>query len=148
MLGYFDKELFAELLKKAIGARTAYRYSQEVDVSRGHISLLLRKESEWPPTANTIKKLSSKADNNITYEQLMIAAGHLESENKNIHSIHIETPKGQNFNEIAPPELAKEFNELGYELISLMKDSEMTVDELKELLVMLRALKSKRKGNK
>jgi transcriptional regulator with XRE-family HTH domain len=153
LLGKFDKNSFADLLQKALGSRTAYRYSQEVNVSRGHISLLLRKEAARPPTADTIKKLASKADNEITYEQLMVAAGHLDEsvgmpldEAKNV--IHINTAAGKRFSDIAPPELAEEFSELGYELLSLMQDNAMSMEELKELLVMLRALKGKRKEQK
>lgn len=150
MLGEFDKETFAALLQQALGERSAYRYSQEVNVSRNHISLLLRKETKTVPSPETIKKLAEKADNGVTYEQLMIAAGHLASPSEaaaiqNMIESDLESGIAKKLSDIAPPELSQEFQKLGFELASFMHDKEVTLDELQELLVMLRALKKNKK---
>lgn len=151
MLGVFDQDLFAELLKKALGPHSAYRYAKEVSVSRGHISLLLGKKTNTPPTPETISKLASKAYNNITYDDLMMAAGHIagHKDSKDIKKVVVsdidESKHVTTFSNFVPAQMREEFDKLGFELVSLVHDNNITLDELKELLVMLRALKEDRK---
>lgn len=73
----FDKELFAELLRKAKGDRSINKYASEIDISPAHISRLLRKLIDTAPSPETISKFSQGAHNGITYEMLMQAAGHI-----------------------------------------------------------------------
>lgn len=73
----FDKNRFAHLLKKAKGNRSINRYASDSGVTSAHISRLLREKIETPPNPDTIKKLSNAAQNNVSYEDLMIAAGHI-----------------------------------------------------------------------
>lgn len=150
MFGHFNKKEFAYLLQKALGDRSAYAYERETGVSRNHICLLLQEKRDIPPKWDTIQKLASKAANGVTYDQLMIAAGLIadpEEELKLQDMIEddIRNGRARTFRDIAPPELAKEFEDLGFELVSLVKEKDVTLDELEELLVMLRALKTKRK---
>lgn len=72
----FDKDKFAELLKKAIGDRTTTDYADQTGVNRTYISKLLNKKLSNAPGPDIIKKLSSRAYYNISYESLMVAAGH------------------------------------------------------------------------
>jgi hypothetical protein len=76
-MGSFDKPKFAELLDKAKGNRSINQYGLHSGVDAGYISRLLRKMVEAAPLPPTLKKLADKAYNGITYEDFMIAAGHL-----------------------------------------------------------------------
>lgn len=78
----FDLDKFAELLKKAIGDRTSVDYADLVDVNRTYISKLMNKKLSNPPSPDIIKRLASKAYHNITYQDLMIAAGYSEEQKK------------------------------------------------------------------
>ncbi len=73
----FNKERFAELLNKAKGDRSINKYAEETDVSAAHISRFLRNMIDAPPTPETISKFSSKAYNEVSYRDLMVAAGHI-----------------------------------------------------------------------
>ncbi|MFA9398367.1 MAG: hypothetical protein ACERKV_08900 [Clostridiaceae bacterium] len=73
----FNKESFALLLERAKGDRSINRYANETGVSAAHISRFLRQMIDAPPTPETISKLASKAYNEVTYQDLMVAAGHL-----------------------------------------------------------------------
>jgi len=87
----FDKGLFAKLLKKARGSRSINKYASESDVTAAHISRLLREKIDTPPNPGTIKKLANAAHNNVTYEDLMTAAGHIVTEKEmNTHKKNID----------------------------------------------------------
>lgn len=79
----FNKAEFAALLDKAKGNRSINQYAGETGVSAAHISRFLREMIEAPPTPETISKLSAKAYNEVTYQDLMIAAGHLSRQYDN-----------------------------------------------------------------
>lgn len=74
----FKQEQFAQLLDLAKGDRSINKYAEESNVSAAHISRFLRKMIKAPPSPETISKLSSKAYNEITYRDFMIAAGHID----------------------------------------------------------------------
>ncbi|MEW9082385.1 helix-turn-helix domain-containing protein, partial [Caldanaerobacter subterraneus] len=78
-MGNFDKKKFAELLALAKGNRSINQYALQCGVSSAHISRLLRGLIDTPPNPETIKKFASKAHNGVTYEELMEAAGHIDS---------------------------------------------------------------------
>ena len=78
----FNKELFASLLKNAIGDRSINQYAMNCGVSATYISKLLRGLVEKAPGVEIIKKFSQKAYNAVSYENLMIAAGHWQSDLK------------------------------------------------------------------
>jgi transcriptional regulator with XRE-family HTH domain len=73
----FNKEQFADLILKAIGERTATQYADLSGVNRTYISKILNLKLNNPPSPDIIKRLSSVAHGNITYEELMIAADYL-----------------------------------------------------------------------
>ncbi|WP_207666871.1 hypothetical protein [Desulfofundulus salinus] len=73
----FDKKEFARLLNKARGDRSINQYALHSGVTAAHISRLSRALLDSPPTPQTIKKLADHAYNNVTYEDLMAAAGYL-----------------------------------------------------------------------
>jgi transcriptional regulator with XRE-family HTH domain len=73
----FDKNDFARLLKTAKGNRSINKYAGDSGVTSAHISRLLREKIDTPPNPDTIKKLAEAAGSNVTYEELMVAAGHI-----------------------------------------------------------------------
>lgn len=74
----FNKHLFAKLLDMAKGKRSLNQYAQKSGVTSAHLSRLMRALLDVPPEAKTIKKLADHAHNNITYERLILAAGHIK----------------------------------------------------------------------
>jgi len=80
----FDLVTFAILLEKAKGDRSINQYANSVDVSAAHISRLLRKLVNSPPSPDTINKLSGGASNGVTYSELMFAAGHIDDKTEKI----------------------------------------------------------------
>ena len=79
MIGYFDKKAFAKLLTLALGKRSINQYERDSGVSAAHISRLMRELVDTPPSPQTIEKLSAKAHNEVSYEDLMKAAGYLST---------------------------------------------------------------------
>lgn len=73
----FNKEEFANLLDRAKGERSINNFANETGVSAAHISRFLRQMIASPPTPETISKFAAKAHNEVTYHDLMVAAGHL-----------------------------------------------------------------------
>lgn len=73
----FNKEEFAVLLDQAKGNRSINNFATETGVSAAHISRFLRQMIASPPTPETISKFAAKAHNEVTYKDLMVAAGHI-----------------------------------------------------------------------
>jgi len=73
----FNKEEFAVLLDRAKGDRSINNFANETGVSAAHISRFLRQMIASPPTPETISKFAAKAQNEVTYQDFMVAAGHL-----------------------------------------------------------------------
>lgn len=74
----FDKESFANLILKAKGSRTMTKFAEDSDMSVAHISRMVNQKLETAPSPETIKKLlPNGSSNGVTYEDLMIAAGHI-----------------------------------------------------------------------
>lgn len=74
---FFNRQLFAKLLKKAIGDRSINQFALHCGVSAAYVSRLLRQITPNPPNPPIIAKFANKAHNNITYTELMEAAGYL-----------------------------------------------------------------------
>lgn len=89
----FNKELFSELLLKAKGTdeeRSLNKFSQVTNVDSAYLSRFINKLKKKPPTPEILKKISAKAYNGVTYEDLMIACGHI-SESKTTTDTNITT---------------------------------------------------------
>lgn len=89
----FNKQGFADLLNKARGDRSITRYASEVGLSPAHISRLLRKLLDTPPSPATIAKLSLLAQNGVTYDDFMRAAGHINDDEDEIHGKNLGLEK-------------------------------------------------------
>lgn len=75
----FDKERFAELLRRAQGrGRSLRRFAEEAGISASYISRLARGMREEPPTPEVIRKIADVAQNGVTYDDLMAAAGWID----------------------------------------------------------------------
>jgi transcriptional regulator with XRE-family HTH domain len=73
----FDQKKFRDLLLRARGDRTNEEYAKQSGVSRPYISAYLNLKRETPPSPEVIKQLASVAQNSVTYEELMEAAGYI-----------------------------------------------------------------------
>lgn len=73
----YNKQAFADLLTKAMGNRTMTKFAEDAGMSVAHISRMANKKLEAPPSPETIKRLFSAGSNGVTYEDFMIAAGHI-----------------------------------------------------------------------
>jgi HTH-type transcriptional regulator, competence development regulator len=92
----FNKDEFSLLLTKARGDRTNKGYAEESGVSRAYVSGFINKSIENPPAPDVIKRLADVAQNDITYEQLMIAAGYIKiSEFQNKADVDIYNEDGK-----------------------------------------------------
>ncbi|MBW9174015.1 hypothetical protein K2F43_22960 [Clostridium estertheticum] len=80
----FDLVTFAILLEKAKGDRSINQYANTINISAAHISRLLRKLVKSPPLPDTISKFASGACNGVTYNDLMLAAGHIDDKTEGI----------------------------------------------------------------
>jgi hypothetical protein len=75
----FNRQQFADLLKKAIGSRSINQFALHCGVSAAYVSRLVRQVTQTPPNPPIIAKIANKAHNAVTYTQLMEAAGYLSA---------------------------------------------------------------------
>lgn len=75
----FDKEAFADLLHKARGDRSINQYGLHAGVDPGYISRLVRAIPDTAPGPGIIRRLAAKAYGGVKFEDLMIAAGHIDA---------------------------------------------------------------------
>ena len=78
----FNKEKLSELLSMAIGkpTRSLNQYARNCGVDSAYISRFINMQKINPPSPGVLKRLSKHAHNGVTYDDLMEAAGHIESE--------------------------------------------------------------------
>ena len=74
----FNKNKFAQLVIKAKGKRSINEYGNQSGISPAHISRLSRSLLKSPPNPQTIKKLADYVHNEVSYDDLMEAAGYLQ----------------------------------------------------------------------
>ncbi|WP_051412184.1 helix-turn-helix domain-containing protein [Halonatronum saccharophilum] len=79
----FNASKFRSLIEQARGDRSNSEYARESNVSRTYISQAINESLEKPPSPEILKNLANVAQNNVTYEQLMDAAGYLAGINSN-----------------------------------------------------------------
>lgn len=125
----FDKNRFAALINQAIGERSLNEYARQTGVSAAHISRLARALLDTPPNPQTIKKLADFAVNNISYNDLMNAAGYLEQSKtrgtpvkKPPESEIVATYRNDNSFEDLPEEAQKEIEEFKKYITHKYKD--------------------------
>ncbi|MCR4656182.1 MAG: helix-turn-helix domain-containing protein [Lachnospiraceae bacterium] len=72
----FDPQRFVKLLLEAKGRRTQAEYASQSGISTAHLNKIMNGSFVKPPTPATIKKLSLCADDRVSYEDLLRAAGY------------------------------------------------------------------------
>ena len=78
-----NMDLIAELLFNAKGDRTLREYGADTDVSYSNIQRILKQK--YKPTPDTIRKMTlgdRHPQGNVSYEDLMIAAGYMSAETR------------------------------------------------------------------
>lgn len=101
----FDKDKFSLLIEKALGDRTTTEYSNQSGVNRTYISKFLNKGVNNPPSPEILRRLADAAHNDVTYEDLMKAAGYIEKDKQNIKS------NNKDYNELPPEEKYQKSND-------------------------------------
>jgi transcriptional regulator with XRE-family HTH domain len=77
----FDKKRFSDLLIKARGKRSLRNFATDAGVSASYFSRLASCLVDTAPSADILKKMADVARNEVSYVELMQAAGHLGEEN-------------------------------------------------------------------
>ncbi|QCH28512.1 helix-turn-helix domain-containing protein [Clostridium tyrobutyricum] len=132
-----DAELI-RLLKLAQGDRSLNAFARHADISPGNLSRIMKGQKATP---ETLRKIANKAHNNITYEQLMIAAGYITTnENKPINSKEDNNIK-ESYSKLSEKDehdikkdLNKTLEQLEKSQDGLMFDGEPMDEETRELL--------------
>lgn len=73
----FDPELLINLIKKAQGERTLNQFAKHCDIDSGNLSRIVNNKNKQAPKPETLRKIADHAYNNVSYEELMNAAGHI-----------------------------------------------------------------------
>lgn len=72
----FNQQAFIEILKKAIGTRQHKIFATEIEVSPTHLSRMLNPTYTGQPSLATLEKIAEHAENAVTYQELLAAAGY------------------------------------------------------------------------
>lgn len=73
----FDKQVFAQLLKRAIGSRQQKDFAALIKLSPAHLSRMINQKYETPPSVETLQKIASHAENGVTYHELLSICGYI-----------------------------------------------------------------------
>lgn len=71
-----------QLIDKAMGDRTQNSFALHCGISPSTITLI--RQGKMTPKPTVLKKIAAKAYGNVTYNDLMIAAGHLQQGSENL----------------------------------------------------------------
>lgn len=73
----FNPDLLIDLVKKAQGEHSLNQFAKLCGIDSGNLSRIINNKNTRPPKPDTLKKIADQAQNGITYEALMQAAGHI-----------------------------------------------------------------------
>jgi HTH-type transcriptional regulator, competence development regulator len=73
----FNAELLASLIKNAQGDLSLNNFAGQCGVSPSTLSRIINNKNSCPPAPSTLQKIASAAHNNVTYDELMDAAGYI-----------------------------------------------------------------------
>lgn len=71
----FNQQAFIEILKKAIGTRQHKTFAAAIGVSPTHLSRMMNPRYKGQPSLATLEKIAKHAENDVTYQELLAAAG-------------------------------------------------------------------------
>jgi len=79
----FNDELLASLIKNAQGELSLNNFAGQCGVSPSTLSRIINNKNSCPPAPGTLQKIASAAHNNVTYDELMDAAGYISTNELN-----------------------------------------------------------------
>ena len=71
----FNQQAFIEILRKAIGTRQHKTFAAAIGVSPTHLSRMMNPRYKGQPSLATLEKIAKHAENDVTYQELLAAAG-------------------------------------------------------------------------
>ncbi len=89
--GEFNKELFAELLKRAKGEKKQAEFADSVPMSRTYLSSLINAQNERPLMPGMLEKIADASEGRVSYEELLSASGYNPNDylNKKNEKTHV-----------------------------------------------------------
>lgn len=75
----FNTELLSNLIKRAQGDISLNNFAKKCKISSSTLSRMINKKNTCPPEPSTLQKIAMGADNGVTYDDLMTAAGYISS---------------------------------------------------------------------
>lgn len=79
----FNAELLGSLIKNAQGELSLNNFAGQCGVSPSTLSRIINNKNSCPPAPSTLQKIASVAHNNVTYDELMDAAGYISTNEVN-----------------------------------------------------------------
>lgn len=76
MDNYFDKEALSLLIIKALGNRTQKSFAEDIQLSKEHLSRLIKQKRDTPPTVDTLSKIAANSQNAVSIEELLSVCGY------------------------------------------------------------------------
>lgn len=76
MDNYFDKEALSQLIIKALGNRTQKSFAEDIQLSKEHLSRLIKQKRDTPPTVDTLSKIATNSQNMVSIEELLFVCGY------------------------------------------------------------------------
>jgi HTH-type transcriptional regulator, competence development regulator len=84
-----NSDLLTDLIKQAQGDRSLNEFAKQCGIDSGNLSKIINKKNKHAPKPETLNKIATHAQNDVTYEQLLDAAGHIKIETT---TVPIQTP--------------------------------------------------------
>lgn len=81
-----------QLIRKAIGPRSMRSFAQECGISNEHLCRILKNDYDKVPSTKTLQKIAQSAMNNVTLEDLLVAAGKLSKNEQSSTRGEANTP--------------------------------------------------------
>lgn len=79
----FNAELLGSLIKNAQGELSLNNFAGQCGVSPSTLSRIINNKNSCPPAPSTLQKIALAAHNNVTYDELMDAAGYISTNEVN-----------------------------------------------------------------
>lgn len=123
MKNTFDQSKFSILLKKAIGTRKQKDFADTIGITPAHLSRILNHKFNTPPSVETLRKIASNAENNVTYQDLLEVCGYVGESKATIeYSLPVEAAPSYKFVK-ATILTALEAHGFSYELTSVNENT-------------------------
>ncbi|QEK12712.1 hypothetical protein FQB35_10420 [Crassaminicella thermophila] len=125
----FDKKKLSELLIIAKGDRSLNQYALKANVDSGYLSRLINMKRSSPPSPDILDRLANAAHNNVSYKDLMIAAGYIEVKNFPDHTDYIEYDETGEVTSIYtyPPD-KKDLKDMFYDYLKTLDPDSVLLD--------------------